>query len=161
MANPNNCQHKNIVWEDFFKEGKVKDDGEVNQAFKSHDAYCLDCGETKNERFAKALQRWYCKEIRDWLLTNKLYNFEFEDFLKKDGFDQFWDKLKTGKVDEEYFDALGGQMIFKEVAMWIEDYCRKFKKEKQNNPNTPQPRKRKKNNQQRERERERANSAWY
>jgi len=65
MANPQSCQHKNIVWEDFFKKDKIIN-GEVNNKIRSNNAYCLDCNENKGKMFAISLQNWYCKKIEDW-----------------------------------------------------------------------------------------------
>nr|CAG8563169.1 14964_t:CDS:10 [Entrophospora candida] len=43
------------------------------------------------------------------------YFTDFKKFLKKNNYDHIWEDLKKGKIDEEYFDALGGQMIFQEA----------------------------------------------
>ena len=72
MVSPRDCQHQNIYWEDFFKEGKLKADGKINNDFQWHDICCLDCGETKGQDFAMAAQIWYYKKIQEWLIDNGL-----------------------------------------------------------------------------------------
>jgi len=152
MVNPRNCQHQNIHWEDFFKLPK------------KNKAYCVDCGDNKSKLFTKNVQKWYCKKIENWLKDNNLttelngnYSFgEFTIFLSTNNYVGYWYKLRSGKIEEEFGNVLGGQILFWEVCKSIEYLCLEFKKEKQNNPNTP-PRKSK----EKTRERERANSARY
>ena len=153
MTEPRNCQHKNIYWEDFFKLPK------------KNKTYCLNCGTNKGKTFASVAQRWYAKEIKEWLVNNGLvekktvnntdYYFcnNFIEFVKKNNYEQQWNDLNRGKIDGEYnFEGFTEQLTIWETAKSIEYICREFKKEKENNPNIPQPRKRKDNNQPTERE---------
>jgi len=162
MANPNNCQHKNIAWEDFFNPKKQN-----NNNYHHKNAYCLDCGADKGKSVAYAIQKWYRKKIEDWLITNELaekkfyqnkeyyFFYDFIKFIKENypNLEESLNDLKYGKIDKD-FNGLLGQIIFWETAKSIEYLCLEFKKEKQNTPNIPQPRKGKDSKVIRERERE-------
>ncbi|WNE40195.1 MAG: Ribonuclease Y [Mycoplasmataceae bacterium] len=152
----NNCLHKNIHWEDFFKPEKQND-----WNYHHQNAYCLDCGAIKGRSFANQCQSWYLEKIGKWfddeLGKNYIYGIEanqFSEFIKENypNFEQNYQNLKNGKLDEEYFDGFGGQMLFFEVARSIEKCCLEFKEKKQNSHSKPQSNN--KPNRERERERE-------
>lgn len=135
-----NCRHENIFWEDFFKPEKQKDNN-----YHHHDAYCLDCNETKGKLFASKCQTWYCKKIKEWLVEQGLaekfdhlyLTNNFNEFVKKNNFEEQWNKLQGGRIDDNYgFEGLIGQGVFWESAKSIEHLCLEFKKEKEkDNPN--------------------------
>lgn len=121
-----NCNHENIYWDDFFKKEKIKN------------AYCLDCGDDKSDKFSVAFQRWYYKKIEKWLKDNtSVIGSEFDNFLKKKNYYDVYSDLQRGRLGSMISDFMN-QELYWEMAGYIEKYCQEFKKEKeQKKPNNP------------------------
>ena len=134
MADPRNCRHENIHWEDFFKPEK-------QNTYKYHHqkAYCIDCGADKGEKVAKAIQRWYCNKIDEWLKSQGMerggYDPNWLMLLKNNNYyEDWWIKAQSRGIDPDYFEGLFGQSDFFEFARNIEYFCQELIKEK-NKPN--------------------------
>jgi len=134
VVKSNNCHHKNIRWESYFKRNKDKK------------AYCLDCNEKQSVEFLKSLQRWYCTSIISWLKYRKLNWLDLYS-INQAIYNNF-SEMKLGNVD------LNSQEEFWEKAKEIENSCYELVKSKGINIDNNSHR-------ERERERERANSTRY
>ncbi|WNE40227.1 MAG: hypothetical protein GBAus27B_000294 [Mycoplasmataceae bacterium] len=111
------CSHQNISWNAFFKSEKIED------------ARCLDCGDEESNKFSGALQRWYHKQIENWLKAKGLKTYEFDSFLKKEGYFDVWNDVQRGKY-EDAINSFMGQVIMKDIAKCIEEHCLTFAKSK-------------------------------
>jgi len=149
MISPKNCHHKNIQWQEFQK--KLKN--------YQNKAYCVDCGATESKSVARAIWKWYCEKIEEWLKNQNCLTVtlgvnndikvdnskvEWREFLKKNDFWQNWQDAHVGRLDPDYFKGLLKQGLLFEFAKSIEQLCEELVKEKQaknnisnNNPNKP------------------------